>query len=462
MSDVLLAHSNHIFNDCKQVEKMQPYPPLQPLLAASALRDAGFDVAFCDVTFEKPEIMFARLLHAHSPRFVVVCEDDFNFLSKMCLSRNREVAFSMADAAKRAGAIAAVHGPDSSDHADAYLNAGFDYVLVGEVESTIVELAQCRPVGEIAGLAYRCPETKRLRYTHPRPLRTNLDSLPHPAWDLIDIHQYREAWIAAHGYFSLNMVSSRGCPFHCNWCAKPTYGDRYHVRSAWLVAEEMLYLKREFQPNHIWFADDIFALSGAWATEFADAVETLDARLPFKMQSRCDLMIRDTVSALKRAGCAEVWMGAESGSQRVLDAMEKGIRVEQIYRAREHLASNGVRACFFLQFGYPGEGWEEIMATVQMVRETRPDDIGVSVSYPLPGTKFFNLVSAEMGRKVNWTNSGELAMMFRGSYPTAFYRGLADALHLEVRNTAETDCLRRAWDRVYELKSQSELSGALV
>lgn len=155
-------------------------------------------------------------------------------------------------------------------------------------------------------------------------------------------------------------------------------------------------------------------------------------------------------------------MGAESGSQRVLDAMEKGIRVEQIYRAREHLANQGIRACFFLQFGYPGEGWEEIMATVQMVRETRPDDIGVSVSYPLPGTKFFNVVAAEMGSKMNWSNSGELAMMFRGAYPTAFYRGLAEALHLEVRNTAETDRLRKAWDRVYELKSQSELSGALV
>jgi anaerobic magnesium-protoporphyrin IX monomethyl ester cyclase len=462
MNRVLLTHSNHIYNDSKQVEKMQPYPPLQPLLAASALRNMGIAVDFCDVTFDEPEETFGRLLHTCSPQLVVVCEDDFNFLSKMCLSRNREVAFAMAEAAKKTGATVAVHGPDSSDHVDAYLKAGFDYVLMGEVEETIVELALQKPPSDIAGLAYYCGETKRIRYTQPRPLRTNLDLLPRPAWDLIDIDQYRQAWLAAHGYFSLNMVSSRGCPFRCNWCAKPTYGDRYHVRSAWLVAQDMLELKTRFRPDHIWFADDIFALSGAWAFEFANAVEALDARIPFKMQSRCDLMIRDTVSALKRAGCVEVWMGAESGSQRVLDAMDKGIRVEQIYRARKHLANHGIRACFFLQFGYPGEGWDEIMATVQMVRDTKPDDIGVSVSYPLPGTKFFNLVSAQIGKKANWANSGELAMMFQGTYPTAFYRGLADALRLEVRNTTEMDGLRNAWNRVYQLKIESELNGAVA
>jgi radical SAM superfamily enzyme YgiQ (UPF0313 family) len=461
MSEVLLAHSNHLFNDRKQVEKMQPYPPLQPLLAASLLRDAGIPVQFCDVTFESPESKFETLLRLHSPRLVVVCEDDFNFLSKMCLSRNRELAFWMAGAAKNAGALVAAHGPDSSDHVEAYLNAGFDYVLLGEVETTILELASQEPVQDIAGLAYRCPVTGRIRYTEKRYLRTNLDALPRPAWDLVDMDRYRQAWISAHGYFSLNMVSSRGCPFHCNWCAKPTYGDRYHARSPWVVAEEMLHLKREYCPDHLWFADDIFALSGAWTTEFSKAVEQLNAKIPFKMQSRCDLMIRDTVSALKRAGCAEVWMGAESGSQRILDAMDKGLRVDQIYRARENLAQHGIRACFFLQFGYPGEGWEEIMATVRMVRETRPDDIGISVSYPLPGTKFFNLVAPQLGAKANWTDSGELAMMFRGAYSTAFYRALADALHLEIRSEAANGSIGAAWQRVHDLQTEPATREAL-
>ena len=167
------------------------------------------------------------------------------------------------------------------------------------------------------------------------------------------------------------------------------------------------------------------------------------------MQSRCDLMTRDTVEALRRAGCAEVWMGAESGSQRILDAMDKGSRVRDIYRARENLRRHGIRACFFLQFGYPGETWNEIEETIRMVRETRPDDIGVSVSYPLPGTRFYQLVGAQLGQKSNWSDSADLAMMFRGEYSSEFYRALADALHAEVRGGFH--CESSGWERVREL-----------
>jgi radical SAM superfamily enzyme YgiQ (UPF0313 family) len=193
-------------------------------------------------------------------------------------------------------------------------------------------------------------------------------------------------------------------------------------------------LKTQYCPDHIWFADDIFGLSAQWTRRFAEAVEQLDALVPFKMQSRCDLMTRETVGALRRGGCAEVWMGVESGSQRILDAMEKVTRVEQIYEARENLRRHGIRACFFLQFGYLGETSEDIAETVRMVRETRPDDIGVSVSYPLPRTKFHSLVVNQLGTKSNWSESGDLAMVFRGAYSSEFYRELADSLHSEVKS----------------------------
>ncbi len=459
MADVLLAHSNHLFQDRKQVEKMQPYPPLQTLFAASLLRQAGIGTALCDVTLAAPEEAFLRALGASSPRLIVLCEDDFNFLSKMCLRRNRELAFWMAAAARERGISVAVHGSDSTDHVAAYLDAGFDYVLVGEVESTLLELAQQKPIGEIAGVAFR-GRNGAPQYTPPRKLRSDLDALPFPARDLVDMDRYRQAWRSAHGYFSLNIVSSRGCPHRCNWCSKPIWGDNYHARSPRLVAEEMRLVKREYRPDHIWFADDIFALSGRWSLEFAAAVESLDAAIPFKMQSRCDLMTRSTVGALRQAGCQEVWMGAESGSQRILNAMEKALRVEDVYRARENLRRHGIRACFFLQFGYPGETWEDIHATIRMVRETEPDDIGISVSYPLPGTKFHRLVASQLGPQANWSESGDLAMMFRGTYSTEFYRALADALHLEVRKSGNAELLRTAWQRVHELEGTPQAVGA--
>jgi len=331
------------------------------------------------------------------------------------------------------------------------LNAGFDSVLIGEVEATLFDLAQGLPLDGISGLAYR--DARHVHYNSPREVRTDLDSLPLPAWDLVDVEKYRRAWMDAHGYFSLNMVSSRGCPYRCNWCAKPVYGNNYHTRSPRSVAAEMLYLKTTLHPDHIWFADDIFALSSKWTKEFAECVEALGSQLPFKMQSRCDLMTRDSVAALRRAGCEEVWMGAESGSQRVLDAMDKGIRVEQIGEARENLRRHGIRSCFFLQFGYPGETWEDIEKTIQVVRQTRPDDVGVSVSYPLPGTKFYDLVASQLGVQKNWSDSADLAMMFRGTYSSEFYRALADALHLEVRFGSDADGFEEAWRRVYALET---------
>jgi len=461
MAEILLAHCNHLYFDRKQARKMQPYPPLQTLIAAACLRREGYEVALFDCTLKYSDEAFRQALERHRPRMVALCEDNFNFLTKMCLTRNRELAFFMCQAAKEAGLPVVVNSSDATDHIVDYLRHGADFVIVGEVEITLLEAARhllrSSPgdsAAAIHGLAYRDPATRTLRVNPPRELMRDLDALPLPAWDLVDVEAYREAWNCAHGYFSLNMVSSRGCPYRCNWCSKPIYGNSYHFRSARQVAEEMLFLKRALKPDHIWFADDIFALAAPWTMQFAEEVEALDAGVPFKMQSRCDLMTRPTVAALRRAGCAEVWMGAESGSQKVLDAMEKGAHVEQTYRACRSLREHGIRIGLFLQFGYPGENWEDIQSTIRMVQQTRPDDIGVSVSYPLPGTKFYNLVEAQLGPKKNWEDSDDLAMMFQGAYRSQFYRALRDALHAQVEGAREQE-LTALWRQVEALEKTS-------
>jgi len=436
VADILLTHSNHLYSDRKQVRKMQPYPPLQTLMVAALLRERGQSVALCDVTLAaSADDAFEAALAEHRPRVVGVVEDNFNFLTKMCLMSNRELAFRMCAAARRAGAATFVNGADATDRAAEYLSAGFDFVIAGEPEGAL---------DNVFTAVSRSDSGRVLRTA-----RVAIDSLPDTAWDLIDIDEYRRAWQPVHGYFSINLVSSRGCPYRCNWCAKPVFGAAYSFRSPGRLALEMARVKNELGAEHVWFADDIFALSPQWTRAFADAVEQAGARLPFKMQSRCDLMTRDTVAALKRAGCAEVWMGAESGSQKILDAMDKGTRVAQIYEARENLRRHGIRACYFLQFGYPGETWEDIQRTIRMVRETGPDDVGISVSYPLPGTRFHARVAEEMGEKANWRDSDDVSMMFRGAYPTEFYRELADAVHAEVRGG------HPRWDRVYSLEKAS-------
>src|SRR5690606_5212792 len=288
------------------------------------------------------------------------------------------------------------------------------------------------PAG-IQGLAYRDSAGQAVR-TARRPDIRDLDALPFPAWDLVDVDRYRRIWRERHGYYSMNMVTTRGCPYHCNWCAKPIWGQRYNVRSPENVVAELKWLKETYQPDHIWFADDIMGLKPGWIERFADLVEEHDARVPFKSLNRVDLLLRgNVIEALKRAGCRTVWVGAESGSQKILDAMEKGTTVEQIYEATRRLHEVGIEVGFFLQFGYPGETWEDIELTLQMVRDCRPDDIGISVSYPLPGTRFYENVKAELGNKRNWYDSEDLAMLYRGPYPTEFYRKLHTVVHHEFR-----------------------------
>ncbi len=465
MADILLTHSNHLHADPKQVRKMQPYPPLQTLLAAACLTRRGFSADLFDATFEDPRPGFERALAAARPRLVAVVEDNFNFLTKMCLTANREIAFEHIRLARAAGVPVLVNGSDSTDNPQLYLAAGADAVILGEVEQTLVEAAEAliwsgpESLSDIPGLALPAP-TRPARQTPPRPRLADLDSLPDPAWDLAPIDQYRRAWRDAHGRFSLNLISSRGCPYRCNWCAKPIYGSSFHTLSPAVVARQMATLKHQLGAEHIWFADDIFALYPEWTRDFAREVDARDASLPFKMQSRCGLMTRDVVADLVRAGCEEVWMGAESGSQSVLDAMDKDMGVDQIAAARENLRSHGVRACYFLQFGYPGETWEDIQATVAMVRRTRPDDVGVSVSYPLPGTKFYDRVAGGLQGKKNWVHSDDLAMMFKGAYSTELYRALHDAIHLEVesfnrRPIGDAWRLSELWRKVERLEEIS-------
>ena len=463
MGGVLFTHCNHLYFDRKQVRKMQPYPPLQTLLAAACLRRDGWQTQLFDSTFVTPEEAFNQALRDQSPELLVICEDHFNFLTKMCLVRNRELAFRMGSLAREAGIPVIVASSNASDNLIPYLKECADFVILGEVERTLSELVRSLMTGqhdvrdqrEIKGIAYRDPATGTLRITPRRESIGNLDSLPFPSWDLVDIEAYRSAWTAAHGEFSMNAVSSRGCPFHCNWCAKPVHGSHYHVRSPQSVASEMQVLKNRFRPDRLWFADDIFALSPSWTYAFADAVKKLSAQIPFKMQSRCDLMTRKTVSALRHAGCAEVWMGAESGSQKVLDAMDKGIRVDQIFHARENLGNHGIRVGLFLQFGYPGETWEDIQKTINMVRRAQPDAIGVSVSYPLPGTRFYDLVGLQLGAKKNWNDSDDLSIMFQGRFSSDFYLALRDALHGEV-DGAPAAKVAAMWSQVEGMKAVSD------
>ena len=465
MSDILFGQSYYLRFDPKLWAAMQPYPPLGTLYAAAYVRAHGYEVALFDAMLADSEADWAAALDRVRPRFAVLFEDNFNYLSKMCLLRMREAAFAMIDLAKARGCTVILCGADATDHADLYFARGADFVLLGEGEETLGELLDAltgktnTPLDVIQGLAYLSAErglstaasnfqlpTSNFRANSRRPDMTRLDDLPFPAWDLIDVEKYHSIWRERHGYFSMNMVTTRGCPYHCNWCAKPIWGQRYNSRSPENVVAEMKWLKETYQPDHIWFADDIFGLKPGWIEKFGQLAKAQNAAVPFKCLSRADLIKPSVAAGLKQAGCQIVWMGAESGSQKILDAMDKGTTVPQIYEARQVLGEAGIKVAFFLQFGYPGETRADVEATLKLVRETQPDDIGMSVSYPLPGTKFYERVKAQLGDKQNWTDSDDLALLYRGPFPQEFYRVLHRVVHAEFRLRKARQALKRGFN----------------
>jgi anaerobic magnesium-protoporphyrin IX monomethyl ester cyclase len=457
---ILVGHSYFLRFDSKQRQRAKPYPPLATLQVAALLRDAGHKVALFDAMLAEGIGDYETALTAAQPDLVVFYEDNYNFLSKMCLARMRGACCEMIGSARRSGSRVIAAGSDASDASEKYLEAGADVVLRGEGLAALVALVSrldddisLPPPQWTAGLPdvialddARCDS----KAVAPLPV----PEVPErPAWDLVDIERYRMAWLEAHGYFSLNMAASRGCSFRCNWCAKPIWGNRYLQRKTVDVAAEMLHLKREYRPDHVWFADDIFGFRVEWVNDFAARLRAGGGGVPFTIQLRADLVSPKMARALHEAGCREAWIGAESGSQRILDAMNKGTRVPEILAARTLLGAEGIRVGFFLQLGYLGEELGDILATRDLVDRAGPDDVGVSVSYPLPGTKFYERVKDQLGEKRNWQESSDLEMMFAGTYRTEFYRIVRNLLHEQVEH-GRSAALEHRWQDLVRCEAQ--------
>ncbi len=433
---VLFTHGYYLTLDPKQAVQSKPYPPLGTLYGASYIREQSHEVALFDTNFANSSKEIISKLDNFKPETLVIYDDGFNYLTKMCLTNMREETFKLIKLAKQRGIYVIISSSDSTDHYNDYLTHGVDIVIIGEAEETLKELLNAKENEEdittIEGIVYL--NSKGTHKTKPRKVKKELDELPFPAWDLIEIDRYQSIW-KKHGYFSINIATTRGCPYKCNWCAKPIYGNRYNSHSPEYIVELIKYMKNQFEFDHIWFCDDIFGLKPNWVHNFNELLSENGIHIPYKIQSRADLLLKeDTLSVLSDSGCKEIWIGAESGSQRILDAMDKGTKVEQIIEATEKMKQFNIEPCFFLQLGYLGEQWSDIEKTIQLVKELKPADIGISVSYPLPGTPFFDKVKSELTTKANWTDSDELLMMYSSTYSATLYKVLHKYIHHSFRS----------------------------
>lgn len=441
---IFLTHSYFYQLDPKQWINKTPYPPLATITALAHLEANNFQANFYDVALDPSPQNCISELKVANPDVVVIYEDGFNYLTKMCLTNMRHACFEIIAAAKKIGAKVIVSSSDATDHWELYHEKGADVIIHGEGEHALLEVIQKLESNDslenVHGISLK-GESSLLK-NPPRTNERDLDVFAQANWDVIDIEKYRNIWKQGKFPFTLNISTTRGCPFKCNWCAKPIYGNRYNSRSPERVVEEMAMLNEKHGIKHFWITDDIFGLKPGWVTKFNDLIQQRGLKIKYKIQSRADLLMQDqTIDELAASGLEEVWIGAESGSQKILDAMDKGITLEQIDKSTKLLQKKGVRVAYFLQFGYLGETKEDIYKTLEMVENNRPDDIGISVSYPLPGTKFYDTVKAQMGAKENWEDSDDLDLMFEGSFPPDFYRALQRFVHHRFR-------LRQGWQRL--------------
>jgi anaerobic magnesium-protoporphyrin IX monomethyl ester cyclase len=465
MCNILFSHSYYYQLDPKQWKNKTPFPPLGTLYAASLLRKNGYEVALFDTNLLKRPNAIEPILKSSKPNYLVIYDDGFNYLTKMCLTNMREACFEMIRLGKMHNCTVIVGSSDSTDHYQEYLKMGADFILQGEGEMALLELVNALEneisFENIKGIVFR--KNDQIKINPKREVLQNLDELPLPAWDLVDIKSYKTLWKQSGQPFTLNIATTRGCPYKCNWCAKPIYGNRYNAHSPDYVVNEIQFLKDNFGVTRFWMCDDIFGLKPNWVQEFNSKLKAQNLKISYYIQSRVDLLLKeDTIDCLAESGLEEVWVGAESASQKILDAMDKGTTVEQIYQATKILKEKKIRVAFFLQFGYLDENQEDIAKTIAMVKELMPDNIGISVSYPLPGTKFYDKVKDDLKLKANWTDSDDFEMMFHGTYKSNYYRKLQRFVHKEFRKEQGIQNLKQLFSKpssisVFHLKSIAKL-----
>lgn len=409
--DILLANAYILALDPEEQKVMRPHPPLGLLYLSSHLKARGFTVGVFDGTFRSLEA-FAETLQRDRPRVVGVA-------ANMMTKRN---ALAMIAIARQHGARVVVGGPDPPYYAESYLQAGADVVVIGEGEQTLEELLQSSVADwpAINGIVFKSADGSIVR-TPPRPLLADLDRQPFPDRSAIDVPSYLNAWRERHGVGTVSLITARGCPYTCTWCSRSVFGESHRRRSAVNVADEVEAIVDRYHPERLWYADDVFAIHRGWTLEYARELEQRRLRLPFECISRAERIDDAVADALVSLGCFRVWIGAESGSQRVLDAMKRRVTLGQVRDTAERLRCRGIQVGMFIMLGYEGEEMSDLQATVDHLKNTAPDIFLTTVSYPIKGTPYYAAVADRVSAPKPWHQSTDRDLFVRGRPVRRYY-----------------------------------------
>jgi radical SAM superfamily enzyme YgiQ (UPF0313 family) len=437
MSDILLTHGYFLAEDEKERQVMKPYPPLGLLYLSAYLKARGHTVELYDSTFGERLELLQKL--QRSPR---------GLLGIYTNLVTRKAVLDIIRVAKQCDWTVILGGPESANYPAEYLAAGADVVVIGEGEAALAELIVAVPsmgvrhLDSVRGIYFKNEAGDAVR-TLERPTIKDLDALPLPDREAIDHDKYLDVWRRYHGASSINLITARGCPYRCRWCSHAVYGFSHRRRSPSNVVEEVVWIVDRYNPDQLWYADDVFTISHPWLSRYASELARRGVRqLPFETITRADrLQSESVVQVLRELGCYRIWIGSESGSQKILDAMERGVTVEEVRRATKLAQKHGIKVGMFLMWGYEGEEMEDIAATVEHVKESNPDIFFTTVAYPIKGTAYFDSVRERVRLPLEWAEASDRDYVIAGRRGRDYYR-LADVWlrnEVEASRLASTD-----------------------
>ncbi len=414
--DLLLTHGYFLHEDPHELRVMRPHPPLGLLYISSALKRQGFDVHIFDTTFRTPEDLFRHIDRTRPPVVGIYCNlmTRQNVLRIMSYCRQRSCDVVLG-------------GPEPPHHAEQYLARGADVVVVGEGEWTLAELIPelvkngPNRLHDIRGILFRDEEGKTVR-TPDRPFIQDLDALPLPDRPAIDIDGYLRAWRERHGIGSVSLITARGCPYTCTWCSHSVFGFSHRRRSPQNVADEVQQIVAAYSPDMLWYADDVFTIHRRWFFEYAGELKRRNIRLPFECISREDRLDEEVIRTLSEMGCTRLWIGSESGSQRVLDAMRRRTNVKRVQEMTQALRRHRIEAGMFIMLGYEGEDLDDLQATVDHLKAANPDLFLTTLAYPIKGTRYYQEVAGRVIAPPDWEARTDRDLSVAGRRSKRFYR----------------------------------------
>jgi anaerobic magnesium-protoporphyrin IX monomethyl ester cyclase len=450
MAELLLTHGYFLYEDPKELQIMKPYAPLGILYLCSHLRKQGFDVDVFDTTFSNREAFFQHL-RTEAPSVVGIYAN--------LMTRGNVV--EILKVAREAGWKTIVGGPEPGAYALEYLQAGADFIVFGEGELTMQDLLEAFRTGatpvNIPGLAYLDAEGN-MHETAQRTQIADLDGQPWPARRAVDIGRYVKTWRDAHGKGSVNFITARGCPYKCRWCSHQVFGQSHRRRNPLLVVDEVEWLLQTYSPDMVWVSDDVFTINHKWIRDYAAEMRRRGLRIPFECISRADRLNAEMLDLLAELGCFRVWIGSESGSQRILDAMDRGVKVEQVQQAVALTRERGIESGMFLMWGYEGEELDDIEATIKHVSISQPDIFFTTISYPIKGTPYYHKVADRLVQLKPWGVSSDREIKIKGRHSRTFYSYADKLLKDEVQLARLAGTPAAASELAATLRNQIQLS----